>query len=379
MLGLTWIHSLCSAAPRRHPLAMRRAPALVSPVVAIVAGALAAQPSLAETATVATSRIPLVPGLVVTYVVTRPDGDREPLLTVTAVRPDGFDALLSEEVDAPGGGRRTIQVLRTVRAQDAASARVIRTVFFERDRALFPGTTPFLSAAIMEGLRRGSAALTSIELDSDAGIAIERRRRGTLQRVGKESLTLLVNGKPTGVGVLRARGPFADLNGDDEQIEEMLALDDPANPIFLRWSSSTGRSRVIRIDYPVPPAVAEGTLDAALAKREPVAVYSIYFAFASAALRAQSKPTLEQIATVLRKHPDWRIGIEGHTDSIGRDAANLELSRLRAEAVRTALTRDYGIAVDRIKASGAGESGAIDTNDTPEGRARNRRVVLSRI
>ena len=70
--------------------------------------------------------------------------------------------------------------------------------------------------------------------------------------------------------------------------------------------------------------------------------------------------------------------IDGHTDGIGSDAANLDLSRRRAAAVKTALVKRYGIAADRLSTGGFGESQPKADNATPEGRALNRRVELTR-
>jgi outer membrane protein OmpA-like peptidoglycan-associated protein len=119
-------------------------------------------------------------------------------------------------------------------------------------------------------------------------------------------------------------------------------------------------------------------LEKALAETGTVDVYSIYFSFNSDVLREESKPTLEDIAAILRRHPDWRLGVNGHTDGIGSDEFNLDLSRRRAAAVRNALVKDYQIDAARLSTSGYGESSPKDTNETLEGRARNRRVELVR-
>ena len=77
-------------------------------------------------------------------------------------------------------------------------------------------------------------------------------------------------------------------------------------------------------------------------------------------------------------NPDWKLKVEGHTDNIGPDAHNLDLSKRRAASVKQALVDRYHIPPDRLATDGFGSAGAIDTNDTLEGRARNRRVELSR-
>ena len=103
-------------------------------------------------------------------------------------------------------------------------------------------------------------------------------------------------------------------------------------------------------------------------------MYSIFFTFNSDVIRPESEPTLKEIADVLKKHPDWKLGVNGHTDGIGGDDYNLDLSKRRAAAVRTALVTKYGIAGARLTTAGFGKSQPKDTNATLEGRAKNRRV-----
>lgn len=106
---------------------------------------------------------------------------------------------------------------------------------------------------------------------------------------------------------------------------------------------------------------------------------SIYFSFNSDAIRDQSQPTLKDIAEVLRRHPEWKLQVNGHTDSIGGDPSNLDLSRRRAAVVKNALVTQQRIGLDRLATAGYGRSEPKDPNDTLEGRAHNRRVELIRI
>src|SRR5690606_26908505 len=121
-----------------------------------------------------------------------------------------------------------------------------------------------------------------------------------------------------------------------------------------------------------------GTLEQALEETGRADVYSIFFSFNSDEILEESEPTLAEIANLMRKHPQWRLSLNGHTDSIASDSYNLELSRRRANATMRALVERYGVPEDRLTAAGSGESSPIDTNDTLEGRARNRRVELIR-
>jgi len=107
-------------------------------------------------------------------------------------------------------------------------------------------------------------------------------------------------------------------------------------------------------------------------------IYDIFFSFNSATLRPESDETLSLIADLLNKYPDWKLAIGGHTDSIASDSFNLDLSNRRAVAVKTALVERFKIADNRLSTQGYGEASPRDTNNTLEGRARNRRVELVR-
>jgi OOP family OmpA-OmpF porin len=78
----------------------------------------------------------------------------------------------------------------------------------------------------------------------------------------------------------------------------------------------------------------------------------------------------------LVKEPTWKIKIVGHTDNVGSDASNLELSKKRAIAVSNYLVTK-GVDASKITTDGKGESMPIATNDTPEGRDKNRRVEFT--
>jgi outer membrane protein OmpA-like peptidoglycan-associated protein len=84
------------------------------------------------------------------------------------------------------------------------------------------------------------------------------------------------------------------------------------------------------------------------------------------------------IAEMLRRQPQWRLSIEGHTDNTGSDAHNQDLSTRRAAAVKTALVGEFAIAQERLTTAGFGARRPVETNETIAGRARNRRVELVR-
>jgi outer membrane protein OmpA-like peptidoglycan-associated protein len=177
-----------------------------------------------------------------------------------------------------------------------------------------------------------------------------------------------------------------------------LIVDDERFPLLVEYTHSTPSSdqpifklSFAKISYPdtsrprttqeadgrgdVP---AGGEMERRLAEEKRVDVYGIYFDFNSDRIRRQSEPILAEIADVLSRNPDWTLSIGGHTDNVGGDVYNLDLSRRRSEAVRKALVDRYGIPAARLTFDGYGASAPKDTNETPEGRARNRRVELVR-
>jgi len=102
---------------------------------------------------------------------------------------------------------------------------------------------------------------------------------------------------------------------------------------------------------------------------------SLLFDIDKAALRTESKVSLEDLAVIFNKYPETDILIEGHTDSTGTEEHNLTLSRQRAQSVANYLAQQ-NVYPTRFTIMGYGESQPIATNDSEEGRARNRRVEL---
>jgi outer membrane protein OmpA-like peptidoglycan-associated protein len=104
-----------------------------------------------------------------------------------------------------------------------------------------------------------------------------------------------------------------------------------------------------------------------------VRIYSITFDPGADVIRGESKPPLDRIVGVLKKRPEWSLTIEGHTDSTATAAYNQELSQRRAAAVKSYLQAG-GIDAARLSTVGHGASRPVSGNDTPVGRALNRRV-----
>ncbi len=104
----------------------------------------------------------------------------------------------------------------------------------------------------------------------------------------------------------------------------------------------------------------------------------IRFDVNKATLRPESMGVINEIATLMKEHPEVNFSVEGHTDSDGDDAFNQTLSELRAETVVNTLKK-MGVDRSRMTSKGWGESKPLDTNATAEGKANNRRVEFVKI
>ncbi|MBK6879440.1 MAG: OmpA family protein [Elusimicrobia bacterium] len=95
------------------------------------------------------------------------------------------------------------------------------------------------------------------------------------------------------------------------------------------------------------------------------------------AVKPSFEPELKRLAEFLKRFPETTTVIEGHTDNVGRPAANRALSQKRADAVRNHLLFKFGVTADRVSAKGFGPDSPVANNATPDGRAANRRVVAT--
>jgi OOP family OmpA-OmpF porin len=126
---------------------------------------------------------------------------------------------------------------------------------------------------------------------------------------------------------------------------------------------------------------AEGgkTLKQQLDETGRIITHGILFDPGSDRIKAESYKTLADIGQLLADNPSLRLSIEGHTDSDGAEDYNLKLSQNRANSARLYLIQTYKIDGSRLETKGWGETKPIDTNNTPEGKANNRRVELVKL
>lgn len=133
-----------------------------------------------------------------------------------------------------------------------------------------------------------------------------------------------------------------------------------------------------RAPEPPPPPEPEPPPRVEVQKERIQVNDTIHFEFNSDKIRPDSFDLLAEIARVINEHPEIRkLRVEGHTDNIGSSRFNLDLSKRRARSVKNHLVKQGGVDAARLAMDGYGFDRPIDTNDTDEGRARNRRVEFN--
>ncbi len=160
-----------------------------------------------------------------------------------------------------------------------------------------------------------------------------------------------------------------------------LSAKTPDNKHFVSLYVHGGEMPIVVLAVVEPKEIETGLVTAKMMEKEisqkgKVAIYGIYFDFNSAELKPESKPTLDEIAKLLKNNPSLKLYVVGHTDNIGELEYNMELSLRRALAVVNELVEKYGIEKTRLKAFGVGPLSPVASNRTEEGRAKNRRVEL---
>jgi outer membrane protein OmpA-like peptidoglycan-associated protein len=171
------------------------------------------------------------------------------------------------------------------------------------------------------------------------------------------------------------------INGSNEG-EATLKLHKSGSEVWIYVNAYAGEYSLDIIEKQA--MTQEVTVDAAamagsLADTGSVAIYGIYFDTAKAELKPESDPAIEEIAKLLTSNPTLKVYIVGHTDMVGEAAANVLLSKARAQSVINALIGKHGIAGARLVPFGNGPYAPVASNKTDEGRAKNRRVELVEI
>ena len=386
------------------------------------------------------SRVPLRPGLTVVTAIAQFGGDYESIkqiqqVSASAVRlsyradnvPNPLEGLQKLSGDKAPKSSGSVTGSRTVRTEDLRSAHDYMQWFGPNQPEVMPGSTAIsVSREVLAELKdkgetefsfrigglKGMAGSLLGALGQMAGggatgapketkdLADMGKGQCTLKRAGSglTSFPVLLNDRRVSLPAVHAQCTT------DDGLNDFYFLDDLDNPLALAWKlTGSDTLQVVKISYPPPPAASPGAasssgaggagagagsgggggaggqhIEQELKQTGQAEVYGIYFDFASDKIKPESEPVLREIADALNHNPSWKLRVEGHTDNIGGDEYNLDLSQRRAEAVKSALVNRYHIAAARLTPKGFGATRPKEPNDTLAGRARNRRVELVR-
>lgn len=374
----------------------------------------------AEIAAQSSARVPVKVGLTLSHSWAPTEGeDYECLNQIVTVDRDGYVFTIgctnprTPDVKTRRVCRSDLRQARMLHTQvgmaeviDASGESVPETVV---------GATEFsLSAAEFAELKgKGVARHRYVQIGSTGKLQIDTTV--TLRVEGTEMAPVTMNYNTVDVPVIRASGDaeFYRFGRTEKGRVTALVLDDERFPLLVDYFHTVeGTARPVfrlnftRITFPgeskddgsgakgagslgmgggdgkgglaAAAAAGDSEMERLLTKKRRVDVYGIYFDFNSDRIRKESEPVLKEIAEMLGRNSDWTLSIDGHTDNIGGDAYNLNLSHRRSASVRKALVERYGIAATRLTTAGHGAAAPKDTNETPEGRAKNRRVELVR-
>jgi outer membrane protein OmpA-like peptidoglycan-associated protein len=147
---------------------------------------------------------------------------------------------------------------------------------------------------------------------------------------------------------------------------------------FRMNSSDSNGDEITSVSFKVGGSLSSEAMAKSIEDTGKVTLYGIQFDFNQATIKAESEAALKEVGELLKQQPDLKLRIQGHTDNVGKAAYNLDLSRKRADSVKTFLTQNFQIDASRLTTEGFGDTKPIAKNDTEQGRAQNRRVELAK-
>ncbi|MCU1384405.1 MAG: OmpA/MotB protein [Acidobacteria bacterium] len=331
----------------------------------------------AEGAAGAAATIPLVEGLTLasTWANRHDDYDHECLKQITRI--DHFAVTVTSSCPS-GADRKMETATRRLCRVDLRDSYMYETAFGRHLPETLRGALSLsLSArSFSELTTAGSTRHRYLELTSSGdGVPFRLREDNDVQleRQGNRTSRVIVNDREIDLPVVEASGRYARAGSMDTFVVKVL--DDGRFPIVLDYRQVGINFSITYTKITFPTT---GEVEKHLAADKRVDVYGIYFDFASDRLRPESAPVLREISEALTKNPAWMLTINGHTDNVGGDAFNLDLSKRRSASVRRALSETYHIDPARLSTAGFGASQPKESNATVDGRAKNRRVELVR-
>lgn len=271
---------------------------------------------------------------------------------------------------------------RATEMHDVNTARRVSLFYPEHQNCTLVGYTNILriSDAVYNALKRGE--ISDFELDGpDTPLKYNREvfpLAHTIRALNVEPADLFINDHLVSVRTIHA---------ETDNHWQYWILDNPRFPLMVRgqgpflWNLVQLRHPKLEgllKDQSVDPDSEARRIIKSLEDTGEATTRAILFDFDKSNIRPVSKSILNKLAVYLEQHPKLRLGVEGHTDSIGGMDYNIKLSQRRANAVKAYLV-NVGISASRLKPSGFGYTKPVADNSTAMGRQLNRRVVFRKL
>lgn len=203
-------------------------------------------------------------------------------------------------------------------------------------------------------------AVVCCAIGAGIGIAIQNERPGTseVRFTGEDGQTRIIRSE------------------DDKELWKGAVVGCPIGAAVCAVAGHVLFDKPLVTPRPTPPPTPTPTPEPTPPPvRRRIVLRGVNFDFDQDAIRPDAAPVLDEAAAILRDNPDIKIVVEGHTDALGDEQYNLDLSIRRAEAVYRYLV-NKGVDPERMVIEGYGESRPVADNETEAGRAQNRRVEL---
>jgi outer membrane protein OmpA-like peptidoglycan-associated protein len=270
---------------------------------------------------------------------------------------------------------RGMVAVRRLPVVDRQNGRTLVLGYNAKMPLIIPGTTVLgTSTAVVDELRQTGRASLGLIPDTSLNVM-----PGSITMAEpKIKMPMAIDGQVVQIPAFHVQAQFA--SGNRAAQGDMYFLDNRNNPILIQYSLQfTGEKtpRTERIVSVTAGPEMQAAMAQSLATVREYTTRGIHFDFDKASIQPNSYGLIDEIAQTLNDNPLWTLQITGHTDSIGDPNYNKKLSLQRAQSVMKLLVK-RGIQPSRLSVAGAGAGQPVASNKTLEGRALNRRVVLTR-
>ena len=312
-------------------------------------------------------------------------------LTISDVHAQTSDAQVSE--DHPMVTRYEGSIIDGYEVKDYDSFRLpLGPAVWNDDRVRVPSQQSDLEGRITRILYRGPKGRSSLEIIRNYQTALEGAGFETLFTCGSDCgnnfVTILYGPMEMRIRSRTSASSAFNIPQDIRYLAAKLKDGDRTVHVSILTAFDNGFNKASKQPVTLLEIIESKSMDTGMVTVDAeaigkgidanghMAIYGVQFDTNSASIKPESAAVLLEIARFLESRPDLKILVVGHTDNQGAYEYNVSLSSRRANAVARYLNEQHAVDTKRLRSEGVGYLAPVSTNDTPEGRAKNRRVEL---